>query len=119
MLIGKAAFVLAALVPFLGVSGAQQPDSATLRKQYLEKFPWTISNTTAGDAMMLRIMVESMGAKRGVEVGTNTGYGAINMGIGFERTGGPAYDDRNQCPNGGSGAAASSKDRIGEGCDGH
>ena len=88
MLIGKAAFVLAALVPFLGVSQAQQSNREALRKQYLEKFPWTISNTTAGDAMMLRIMVESTGAKRGVEVGTNTGYGAINMGIGFERTGG-------------------------------
>ena len=31
------------------------------------------------------------GAKRGVEVGTNSGYGAINMGIGFERTGGHLY----------------------------
>jgi predicted O-methyltransferase YrrM len=38
--------------------------------------------------MLLRILVESTGAKNGVEVGTNTGYGAINMGIGFERTGG-------------------------------
>ena len=37
--------------------------------------------------MMLRVLW-SRGAQRGVEVGTNTGYGAINMGIGFERTGG-------------------------------
>ncbi len=80
--------VFAALVPCLGVVSAQQPDREALRKEYLEKFPWTTANTTAGDAMMLRIMVESTGAKRGVEVGTNTGYGAINMGIGFERTGG-------------------------------
>ena len=88
MLIGEAAFVLAAVGPFLVASGAQQPDREVHRKQYLEKFPWTMSNTTAGDAMMLRIMVESTRAKRGVEVGTNSGYGAINMGIGFERTGG-------------------------------
>jgi caffeoyl-CoA O-methyltransferase len=73
-----------------GALSAQQPNntSAEFRKQYLEKFPWTTANTTAGDAMMLRILVESRGAKNGVEVGTNTGYGAINMGIGFERTGG-------------------------------
>ena len=73
-----------------GVLSAQQPNhtSAEFRKQYLEKFPWTTANTTAGDAMMLRILVESRGARNGVEVGSNTGYGAINMGIGFERTGG-------------------------------
>jgi predicted O-methyltransferase YrrM len=47
--------------------------------------------TTAEDAMMLRILIESRGAKRGVEVGGNVGYGAIHMGIGFERTGGRLY----------------------------
>lgn len=88
MQVHEAAFILAALCPLLGVLQAQQPDREAFRKEYLEKFPWTTANTTAGDAMMLRIMVESTGAKRGVEVGTNTGYGAINMGIGFERTGG-------------------------------
>jgi predicted O-methyltransferase YrrM len=46
---------------------------------------------TSAEFMMLRILVESRGAKRGVEVGTNSGYGAINMGIGFERTGGHLY----------------------------
>ncbi len=84
------ALALVVLVPFLGTLAAQQPQntSEAFRKEYLEKFPWTLANTTAGDAMMLRIFVESTGAKNGVEVGTNTGYGAINMGIGFERTGG-------------------------------
>ena len=38
--------------------------------------------------MLLRILVESTGAKRGVEVGTATGYGAISMGLAFERNGG-------------------------------
>jgi caffeoyl-CoA O-methyltransferase len=72
---------------------AQEPNktSVEFRKAFLEKFQWTSMNTTAGDAMLLRILVETRGAKRGVEVGTNSGYGAINMGIGFERTGGHLY----------------------------
>ncbi len=41
--------------------------------------------------MMLRILVESSGAKRGIEVGSASGFGAINMGIAFERTGGHLY----------------------------
>jgi len=61
------------------------------RKAFLEKFPWTEMCTTPEDAMMLRILIESRGAKRGVEVGGNVGYGAINMGIGFERTAGRLY----------------------------
>jgi caffeoyl-CoA O-methyltransferase len=86
----KAILVLTALGPCLLCVSAQQSDNTSdaFRKEYLEKFPWTLANTTAGDAMMLRILVESRGARNGVEVGTNTGYGAINMGIGFERTGG-------------------------------
>jgi predicted O-methyltransferase YrrM len=62
-----------------------------IRKTLLETFPPDTLNTTAGDAMMLRIMIEATRAKRGIEVGTNSGYGAINMGIGFERTGGRLY----------------------------
>jgi predicted O-methyltransferase YrrM len=65
--------------------------SAEFRKQFLEGFQRNGLNTAAGDAMMLRILVESMGAKRGVEVGVAFGYGAFNMGIGFERTGGHLY----------------------------
>jgi caffeoyl-CoA O-methyltransferase len=82
--------LVALLGPCLGALQAQQANNASeaFRKQYLEGFPWTTANTTAGDAMMLRILVESRNAQRGVEVGTNTGYGAINMGIAFERTGG-------------------------------
>ena len=41
--------------------------------------------------MMLRILVESRGAKRGVEVGAASGFGVMNMGIAFERTGGHLY----------------------------
>jgi predicted O-methyltransferase YrrM len=41
--------------------------------------------------MMLRILVESARAKRGIEVGSANGFGAINMGIAFERTGGHLF----------------------------
>jgi predicted O-methyltransferase YrrM len=66
----------------------QNNKSPEFRKQFIDSFKRTILNTTPGDAMMLRILVESSGAKRGVEVGSASGFGAINMGIAFERTGG-------------------------------
>ena len=62
--------------------------SPEFRKQFIEDFRRTALNTTLGDALMLRILVESSGAKHGVEVGSANGFGAINMGIAFERTGG-------------------------------
>lgn len=58
------------------------------REQFIKDFHRTGLNTTLGDAMMLRILVEGAKCKRGVEVGSATGFGAINMGIGFERNGG-------------------------------
>jgi predicted O-methyltransferase YrrM len=61
------------------------------REQFIKDFQRTGLNTTEGDAMMLRILVESAKSKRGVEVGSASGFGAINMGIGFERTGGHLY----------------------------
>jgi predicted O-methyltransferase YrrM len=80
-------FVLACagLVVYAGESNKMSPE---FRKQFIDGFQRTSLNTTPGDAMMLRILVESSGAKRGVEVGTASGFGAINMGIAFERTGG-------------------------------
>jgi predicted O-methyltransferase YrrM len=65
--------------------------SREFREQFVKDFERTSLNTTVGDAMMLRILVQSTGAKRGVEIGSATGFGAINMGIGFERTGGHLY----------------------------
>ena len=58
------------------------------REQFIKDFHRIGINTTLGDAMMLRILVEGAKCKRGVEVGAATGFGAINMGVGFERTGG-------------------------------
>lgn len=71
---------------------AQQPNnSEAFRKDFLDKFQRTGLNTTPPDAMMLRILVESGRCKRGVEVGAASGFGAMNMGIAFERTGGHLY----------------------------
>lgn len=73
-------------------SGAGNPhvtnDLDAQRKAFVESFERIGLNSAPGDAAMLRILVESTRAKRGIEVGTATGYGAILMGIGFERTGG-------------------------------
>ncbi len=68
--------------------GQSDKTSEAFRREFIEKFQRTGLNTTPGDAMMLRILVESAKLKRGVEVGTASGFGAINMGIAFERTGG-------------------------------
>ncbi|MCX8155372.1 MAG: class I SAM-dependent methyltransferase [Verrucomicrobiae bacterium] len=58
------------------------------REKMLKEFKRIPLNTTEGDAMFLRVLVQSRNAQRGVEVGSATGYGAVQMGIGFERTGG-------------------------------
>lgn len=58
------------------------------REAFIQNFRRIGLNTAPGDAMLLRILVESSGCKRGVEVGAATGYGAINMGLAFERNGG-------------------------------
>jgi len=80
-------FVLA-FAGLIVCAGEQNKMSPEFRKQFLENFHRTSLSTAPGDAMMLRILVEASGAKRGVEVGSAAGFGAINMGIAFERTGG-------------------------------
>jgi len=75
----------------LTYSAEQNKMSNEFREQFIRNFQRISLNTTIGDAMMLRILVESMKAKRGVEVGSANGFGAMNMGIGFERTGGHLY----------------------------
>jgi len=78
-------------VSFAGLvvyAGEQNKMSPEFRKQFLDNFKRNSLSTAPGDAMMLRILVEASGAKRGVEVGSAAGFGAINMGIAFERTGG-------------------------------
>ncbi|MCH7558924.1 MAG: O-methyltransferase [Planctomycetes bacterium] len=72
-------------------SGERNKSSNEFRERFVKNFQRSRLNTTIGDAMMLRILVESSRAKRGVEVGSANGFGAINMGIAFERTGGHLY----------------------------
>lgn len=71
--------------------GQSDKTSEAFRREFIQNFQRTGLNTTPGDAMMLRILVESAKLKRGVEVGSASGFGAINMGIAFERTGGHLY----------------------------
>ncbi len=83
-----------ALVGFnvvLVYSGERNKSSDEFRSRFVKNFQRTSLNTTIGDAMMLRILVEGTRAKRGIEVGSANGFGAINMGIAFERTGGHLY----------------------------
>jgi predicted O-methyltransferase YrrM len=72
-------------------SAERDNTSDEFRQQFITDFERSSLNTTIGDAMMLRILVESIKAKRGIEVGSANGFGAINMGIAFERTGGHLY----------------------------
>jgi len=67
---------------------AEPPVTAEARERFIREFPRIGLNTTPGDAMLLRVLVQSTGAKRGVEVGSATGYGALQMGVAFERNGG-------------------------------
>jgi predicted O-methyltransferase YrrM len=72
------------------VAFSPEPDKASdeFRNKFINEFRRTGLSTAPGDAMMLRILVESRNAKRGIEIGAARGFGAINMGIAFERTGG-------------------------------
>lgn len=63
----------------------------TGRKALLAGIRRTSMSTTPGDAAMLRILIEASRARRGIEIGVFSGYGAINMGMGFERTGGRLF----------------------------
>ena len=71
----------------LAAQKGQRP-SEEFRRQFIKDFKRIGLNTTEGDASLLRILVASARAKRGVEVGSATGFGAINMGLAFERNGG-------------------------------
>lgn len=71
------------------IQDAKSPEEVQMfRDQYVEKFKRIGLNTTPGDAQMLRILVEAAKCKRGIEVGTATGFGAIVMGMAFEKNGG-------------------------------
>jgi len=58
------------------------------RRKFIADFDHMILDTAAEDAMLLRILVSAAELKRGIEVGTCRAFGAINIGIAFERNGG-------------------------------
>lgn len=90
--IGAMVFVaLLALDLSVTYSAEGKPISDEARREFIKGFKRTGLNTTPEDAMVLRILAETRNAQRGVEVGSATGFGAINMGIAFERTGGHLF----------------------------
>ena len=82
---------LAGISALIAKPAGQDKTSDEFREEFIRGFQRISLNTTAGDAMMLRILVEGTNAKRGIEVGSANGFGAVNMGIAFERTGGHLY----------------------------
>jgi hypothetical protein len=70
------AAILALGVPFVH-SSEKDKTSDEFRNQFVKNFRRMGLNTTVGDAMMLRILVEGTRARRGIEVGSATGFGAI------------------------------------------
>jgi predicted O-methyltransferase YrrM len=72
-----------------GIENLKSPeDIQKFRENYIKNFDRIGLNTAPGDARFLRIMIASAKSKRGIEVGTATGYGALLMGMAFERNGG-------------------------------
>ncbi len=55
------------------------------RNNFIKEFHRISINTTPGDAQFLRILIEGSRARNGLEIGVATGYGAMVMGLGFER----------------------------------
>jgi predicted O-methyltransferase YrrM len=69
-------------------AGQAEAKSRAARLEFIRNFKRTGLDTTIGDGALLRILVTASKAKRGVEVGSYKGFGAINMGMAFERNGG-------------------------------
>ena len=93
LIIGIASFFGLASSPWISVFAKESIENLTspseiqiFRRDYIKNFKRIRMNSTPGDARFLRILIQSAQSKRGIEVGTATGYGAIVMGIGFERT---------------------------------
>ena len=74
-----------------GEEKSADPSSIEFRSNFIGSFRHIPYDSTAGDAMFLRILIDTMNARRGIEVGVARGFGAINMGIALERGGGHLY----------------------------
>lgn len=64
---------------------AISPELIQFRTDFIHNFKRIGMNTTPDDARFLRILIESSKAKNGLEIGTANGYGAMVMGLGFEK----------------------------------
>jgi len=79
--------IAAALLLPLAMSAQNTGNTSDeFRASFLKQLPSTSLSSAEGDAMMLRVLIQNGGLKRGIEVGVAIGYGAIQMGIAFERT---------------------------------
>ncbi len=61
------------------------------RLEFLKNWKHQGLDTTPDDAGLLRVLVAAVKARRGVEVGSFKGFGAINMGMAFEHTKGRLF----------------------------
>ena len=61
------------------------------RLEFLRNWKHHGLDTAADDAGLLRVLVAAVKAKRGVEVGSFKGFGAINMGMSFEHNKGRLF----------------------------
>jgi predicted O-methyltransferase YrrM len=92
LVVGLAAGILTGIAVSYGWCGQNEITITHAdRLQFIREWRHQEMDTTEGDAALLRIMVAATGAKRGVEVGSFRGFGAINMGISFERNGGHLF----------------------------
>ena len=82
---------LTAMVGTSVYSGEADKTSPAFRAEYVRNFSRAGLDSAPGDAMFLRVLAAGVKAKRGVEVGAFKGFGAINMGIAFERSGGQLF----------------------------
>jgi len=84
--------ILVGLLPPVGckrqVDALPTQELRERRDALIESFERLPNNTSYEAGVFLRMLIESSGAKRGVEVGSGNGYGALHMGMGFERNGG-------------------------------
>jgi len=78
----------ASLAQGMQLQGMSASELQAHRDAFIRTFPRIAMNTAHDDGRFLRIMVKTMNAQRGVEIGSANGFGAIHMGMGFEFTGG-------------------------------
>ena len=68
----------------LNIAKMSNYQKLSYRLKFIKNFKRLSMNTTLEDAKFLRIIVECSHARRGIEVGSANGFGAIHLGMGFE-----------------------------------